>query len=87
MLFWCNDAQPRSDGSVSLALSQGQDIASLQFLFDGDRVGENQTPEEVCGHEPQQHRVSHLVLCYVMQLEMEDGDSIDAMVKQVGGSL
>merc|ERR1711939_721147 len=45
---------------------QGQDIASLQFLFDGDRVGENQTPEE---------------------LEMEDGDSIDAMVKQVGGSL
>ena len=61
--------------------------AALQFLFDGDRVGENQTPEEVCGHEPQQHRVSHLVLCYVMQLEMEDGDSIDAMVKQVGGSL
>ena len=37
---------------------------SLQFLFDGDRLQPDQTPQD---------------------LEMEDGDSIDAMVKQVGG--
>merc|ERR1712046_154054 len=45
---------------------QGQDVAALEFLFDGDRLRPEQTPEE---------------------LEMEDGDSIDAMVKQVGGAL
>jgi len=44
---------------------QGQDVSALEFLFDGDRIRPEQTPEE---------------------LEMEDGDSIDAMVKQVGGS-
>ena len=83
MLFWCNDAQPRSDGSVSLALSQGQDIASLQFLFDGDRVGENQTPEEVCGHEPQQHRVSsYFVLCDAAR---DGGWGFDRRHGQAGG--
>merc|ERR1711904_291768 len=45
---------------------QGQDVAALEFLFDGDKLRPEQTPEE---------------------LEMEDGDSIDAMVKQVGGAL
>merc|ERR1711939_990468 len=43
---------------------QGQEMASLEFLFDGDRVRPENTPAD---------------------LEMEDGDSIDAMVKQVGG--
>merc|ERR1719353_2549779 len=43
---------------------QGQDMSALEFLFDGDRIRPEQTPEE---------------------LEMDDGDSIDAMVKQVGG--
>merc|ERR1712010_331754 len=45
---------------------QGQDMSALEFLFDGDRIRPEQTPEE---------------------LEMDDGDSIDAMVKQVGGAL
>ena len=46
---------------------QRQDVAmeSVRFLFDGKRIRENQTPNE---------------------LEMEDGDSIDVVVAQVGGT-
>ena len=43
---------------------QGVDISSVRFLFDGTRIRENQTPQE---------------------LEMEDGDSIDVVIAQVGG--
>ena len=44
---------------------QGIAINTVRFLFDGNRIRENQTPE---------------------QLEMEDGDSIDVVVEQVGGT-
>ncbi|CAL6348781.1 unnamed protein product [Bathycoccus prasinos] len=37
---------------------------SVRFLFDGERVREDQTPQE---------------------LDMEDGDSLDVMMEQVGG--
>lgn len=37
---------------------------SVRFLYDGDRIQPDQTPEE---------------------LQMEEGDSIDAMVEQHGG--
>jgi len=45
---------------------QGVAIESVRFLFDGNRIRENQTPNE---------------------LDMEDGDSIDVVVAQVGGSI
>ena len=44
---------------------QGVAMESVRFLFDGNRIRENQTPNE---------------------LEMEDGDSIDVVVAQVGGT-
>mmetsp|Transcript_10251 Transcript_10251/g.29432 ORF Transcript_10251/g.29432 Transcript_10251/m.29432 type:complete len:93 (+) Transcript_10251:75-353(+) len=37
---------------------------SVRFLFDGERVREDQSPQE---------------------LDMEDGDSLDVMMEQVGG--
>ncbi|CAH1766829.1 19720_t:CDS:2 [Entrophospora sp. SA101] len=42
---------------------QGKSLASLRFLYDGDRVQSHNTPAD---------------------LDMEDGDSIDVMVEQLG---
>nr|CAG8611170.1 4681_t:CDS:2 [Entrophospora candida] len=42
---------------------QGKSLASLRFLYDGERVQSHNTPAE---------------------LDMEDGDSIDVMVEQIG---
>ena len=44
---------------------QGLSMNQCRFIFDGDRVREDQTPE---------------------QLEMDNGDEIDAMVEQTGGA-
>lgn len=38
---------------------------SVRFLYDGERINRDQTPEE---------------------LDMQDGDEIDALVEQTGGS-
>ncbi|KZP06790.1 ubiquitin-like protein [Athelia psychrophila] len=43
----------------------GKDVGSIRFLYDGARIGEEETPAS---------------------LEMEDNDTIDVMVEQVGGS-
>ncbi|KAI9065733.1 small ubiquitin-like modifier [Trametes sanguinea] len=42
----------------------GKDVNSIRFLYDGVRIGEDDTPAS---------------------LDMEDNDSIDVMVEQVGG--
>ncbi|THH27586.1 hypothetical protein EUX98_g6607 [Antrodiella citrinella] len=47
------------------ATKVGKDVGSIRFLYDGERVQENDTPAS---------------------LDMEDNDSIDVMVEQVGGS-
>ncbi|CAG8448154.1 13583_t:CDS:2 [Acaulospora morrowiae] len=44
---------------------QGKLLNSVRFLYDGERIREDQTPQE---------------------LDMEDGDTIDVMVEQTGGS-
>mmetsp|Transcript_15117 Transcript_15117/g.25881 ORF Transcript_15117/g.25881 Transcript_15117/m.25881 type:complete len:96 (+) Transcript_15117:139-426(+) len=44
---------------------QGVQPGSMRFIYDGNRLQANQTPQE---------------------LEMDDGDEIDAMVEQVGGN-
>ena len=44
---------------------QGVQLRSIRFLFDGERIREDQTPQD---------------------LELEDGDSIDVVMEQVGGS-
>ncbi|KAF9004481.1 small ubiquitin-related modifier [Hymenopellis radicata] len=43
----------------------GKDMASIRFLYDGNRITEEDTPAS---------------------LEMEDNDTIDVMIEQVGGS-
>ncbi|KAG8822586.1 hypothetical protein FRC20_009109 [Serendipita sp. 405] len=42
----------------------GKDLQTIRFLYDGNRIGEDDTPAS---------------------LGMEDNDSIDVMVEQVGG--
>lgn len=69
------------------------DLNAIAFLFDGRRLRAEQTPDEVFSPFPL--HVSWLlynpnqmfnVWIYSLQLEMEDGDEIDAMLHQTGGS-
>jgi len=45
---------------------QGKTMDTLRFLYDGNRINGNDTPE---------------------QLEMEDEDTIDVMIQQLGGGV
>jgi len=42
----------------------GKDVGSIRFLYDGNRINDDDTPAS---------------------LDMDDGDTIDVMVEQVGG--
>nr|GAT47272.1 predicted protein [Mycena chlorophos] len=42
----------------------GKDVGSIRFLYDGERINDDDTPNS---------------------LEMEDNDTIDVMVEQIGG--
>jgi len=42
----------------------GKDVGTIRFLYDGNRINDDDTP---------------------LSLEMEDNDTIDVMVEQVGG--
>ncbi|KAI0701291.1 ubiquitin-like protein [Cytidiella melzeri] len=44
----------------------GKDVGSIRFLYDGNRINDDDTPAS---------------------LDMEDNDTIDVMVEQVGGSV
>ncbi|KAB5589452.1 Small ubiquitin-related modifier [Ceratobasidium theobromae] len=46
------------------AAKVGKDVATLRFLYDGNRINDEDTPAS---------------------LDMEEEDTIDAMVEQVGG--
>jgi len=46
------------------ATKVGKDVSSIRFLYDGQRIAEDETPDT---------------------LGMEDNDTIDVMVEQVGG--
>ncbi|KAH9943607.1 ubiquitin-like protein [Amylocystis lapponica] len=43
----------------------GKDVSSIRFLYDGNRINDDDTPAS---------------------LDMEDNDTIDVMVEQVGGA-
>jgi len=47
------------------AAKVGKDVNSIRFLYDGNRINDDDTPAS---------------------LDMEDNDTIDVMVEQVGGS-
>lgn len=49
---------------AAYATKVGKDVGSIRFLYDGNRINEEDTPAS---------------------LEMEDNDTIDVMVEQVGG--
>ncbi|KAK6122503.1 hypothetical protein DH2020_043753 [Rehmannia glutinosa] len=63
---------------------QSVDFNSIAFLFDGRRLRAEQTPDELYTYLSKFHW-SNLEL-YFLQLEMEDGDEIDAMLHQTGGT-
>ncbi|KAF9222110.1 small ubiquitin-related modifier [Gyrodon lividus] len=46
------------------ATKVGKDVSSIRFLYDGNRINDDDTPSS---------------------LDMEDNDTIDVMVEQVGG--
>lgn len=54
---------------------EGIDPATVRFLFDGKRLGAEQTPAEV-----QASSLAYFLFFGVVQLEMEADDVIDAMV-------
>ncbi|CAM0884349.1 unnamed protein product [Alopecurus aequalis] len=76
---------------------QSVDMKAIAFLFDGRRLRAEQTPDEVIALTSLQNPQLITLLWYVrflfsclllpFQLEMEDGDEIDAMLHQTGGSL
>ncbi|GBE86053.1 Ubiquitin-like protein pmt3/smt3 [Sparassis crispa] len=47
------------------AAKVGKDVSSIRFLYDGNRINDDDTPAS---------------------LDMEDNDTIDVMVEQVGGT-
>lgn len=49
---------------VAYANKVGKDVSTIRFLYDGNRINDDDTPAT---------------------LEMEDNDTIDVMVEQVGG--
>mmetsp|Transcript_7211 Transcript_7211/g.14747 ORF Transcript_7211/g.14747 Transcript_7211/m.14747 type:complete len:96 (-) Transcript_7211:275-562(-) len=66
VFFKCKPTTPFEKLMKAFCQRQGVEMASVRFLFDGNRIRETQTPSE---------------------LDMEDGDSIDVVVAQVGGAL
>jgi small ubiquitin-related modifier len=64
IFFKCKPHTNMSRLMTAYAQRQGVNLKSVRFLFDGERVREDQTPKE---------------------LGLEDGDSIDVVMEQVGG--
>lgn len=70
---------------------QSVDFNSIAFLFDGRRLRAEQTPDEVRSLSlafPPFRVVSfpkNLKKSPLLQLDMEEGDEIDAMLHQTGG--
>ena len=66
---------------------------AIAFLFDGRRLRAEQTPDEVYIYIPS----NQTIVCFpckfsnakslLLQLDMEDGDEIDAMLHQTGGGV
>ena len=65
IFFKCKPHTNMSRLMNAYATRQGVNLKSVRFLFDGERVREDQTPKD---------------------LGLEDGDSIDVVMEQVGGA-
>lgn len=64
---------------------QGKQPSTVRFLFDGMRVQADDTPQKVC------HMIFSLgivfggLLTFIVQLDMADGDTLEAHQEQIGG--
>lgn len=67
--------------------------AALRFVHGDKRVEDDDTPDSVrvpqqAGHVcTEDERCPPHSVCSPMQLGLEDGDQVDAMIQQTGGSL
>ena len=72
---------------------QGKNIASVRFLFDGQRVQPTDNPETVC--KLSLVRLGLRTVCpfkyetsntdFLSQLDMQDGDTLEVHQEQIGG--
>jgi hypothetical protein len=73
------------------ASRKGVDTKSLRFMFDGTRLNADETPEEVRGCSLWNWLCTFvaselMAFAACVQTGLEDQDTIDVMVQQVGGS-
>ena len=66
---------------------QGKNMASVRFLFEGQRVQATDTPDTVCFglFAITSHPSLVVEILTVLQLEMQDGDTLEVHQEQVGG--
>lgn len=58
---------------------QGKDLNTVRFLYDGDRVTQNDSPDTVCASH------WHSARSNMLQLGMDDGDTLEVHQEQIGG--
>lgn len=58
---------------------QGKDLNTVRFLYDGDRVTQNDSPDTVCASH------WHSARSNTLQLGMDDGDTLEVHQEQIGG--
>lgn len=59
---------------------QGLNSNSVRFVFDGNRVNQDDTPKKVANTELYPKNLASHTLAVRVQLDLEDGDEIDVMV-------
>jgi len=68
---------------------QGKTLNSVRFLFEGQRVQPTDTPDTVSQTpifpSPHSRERALLIISICLQLEMQDGDTLEVHQEQVGG--
>ena len=59
-------------------------MSTIRFVFDGNSVGPDNTPNEVSVHKCPVSSIK--IDSMYLQLEMEDDDTIEVFQQQTGGS-
>ncbi len=99
IFFKCKLTTPLNKLMKAFCERQGVSMNTVRFLFDGNRINQEQTPQQACArprasaqparacarpHARAIASASQRRPCRP-QLDMEDGDVIDVMVEQQGG--
>jgi hypothetical protein len=70
---------------------QGKNISSVRFLFDGQRVTAQDNPDTVCSRrrgattQCRTRQISGRTIANILQLDMQDGDTLEVHQEQIGG--